>query len=164
MNVMPTMEGGLRLEIENGFDWVMLEDIAKDALGDDGEKLAERLGALMDEESDWDEVVIPELRVFFSEQVGVVARAVARARREAADGPEDKAGTGTLFIAREEAESWYGALNQARLGLEARFQFGPSDEMELDGVRAFSEDKLRGFLRMRFYANLQGLLLDYAME
>ncbi len=164
MKPMPTIEGGLRLEMETPLDWVMLEQIAVDALGDSGGKLAERLGALMDEESDWEEVVIPELRVFFSEQLGVVTRALALAQTELAKGADDEEGAGTVFIVREEAESWYGALNQARLGLESRFRFGSSDEMSLDGIGEFSKDKLRAFLRMRFYASLQGLLLDYGME
>ena len=196
MKAMPTLEGGLRLDMENAVDWLMLEHIVVDATGDDASTLPERLGALMDEASDWDEVVVPELQAMFSGQVAVVARMVREAHEQAreaeedglaapatVDGEEDgDAGEecdgeggelgdeeadgegGTLFIKREDAEAWYGALNQARLGLEARFQFGPSEVVVVEDLAGFSEEKVGGFFRMRFYTRLQGLLLDYAME
>ena len=164
MTIMPTMEGGLRLGIEEPREWGNLEQIAADALGDGDSKLAERLGALMDEESDWEEVVIPELRVYFSEQLGTVTRAVREAQQEAREEPDEDGEIGEIFIKRNEAEAWYGALNQARLALESRFRFGPSDDLTMEGVQGFTQDKLEGFVRMRFYTGLQGVLLDYAME
>lgn len=161
MNVLPTLEGGLRLEMENAMDWRMLEHIVVDAVGDGG-KLPERLGALMDEASDWEEVVVPELRLLFSGQVAVVARILREARDDGGD--DGEGGTGAVFITRDDAEAWYGALNQARLGLEARFRFGPSEIMAVEDLASFSEEKVGGFFRMRFYTRLQGLLLDFAME
>ena len=165
MNVMP-MEGGLRLAIETALEWEHLEQIPMDAMGDeDGDgKLAERLGALMDEASDWEDVVIPELRVYFSEQLGLVARAVGEARKHAVDEPDEEGELGKIYIKRSEAEAWYGALNQARLALESRYRFGAAEQFVVEEFSGFPQDKLRGFLRMRLYSGLQMMLLDYAMD
>lgn len=164
MTVMPTMEGGLRLGIEDPGEWDQLEHIVADAVGDGDAGLAKRLGNLMDDDSDWEEVVVPELQVYFSEQLGVVTRAVRDARNAVADAPDEEGVIGEIFIKRSEAEDWYGALNQARLGLESRFQFGPSDALAIEQLGVFTPEELRGFLRMRLYAGLQGILLDHAMD
>ena len=160
MKVMPTIEGGLRIDIETPSDWLVLEFIPLDALGESGGKLPERLGALMDDDSEWDEMVIPELRMFFADQVSKVAQAVKDAQADVELGKEEA--SGTIFITNEAGEDWYGALNQARLGLESQFKFGPSEE--IDGLEEFSEEKRGGYVRNRFYLALQGLLLDYVVE
>lgn len=157
---MPTLEGGLRVEINSAMDWLILEHIPSDALDEDGERLPERLGALMDEESDWEELVIPELRLLFSGQVGKVAEAIRNAQSGVEIGAEEA--TGEMFILKEDAEEWYGALNQARLGLEGRYHFG---EMEgIVGVDGFPDDKHYAFVRSQFYGALQSVLLDYVLD
>ena len=51
MKVVPTVEGGLRIEVGTATDWLVLEQIAPDALKMDKESLPSRLSALMDEAS-----------------------------------------------------------------------------------------------------------------
>ena len=160
MKVMPTLEGGLRIDVETATDWLVLEQIAPDALAGGAEKLPDRLSALMDEESDWDEVVIPELQEFFSGQLRKVADAVFSAQRMA--GSEDDATEGALVIVREDGAEWYGALNQARLSLERRYKFGPPQNVT--DVENFSAAKRSAFLRSQFYCVLQSVLLEHVLD
>ena len=74
----------------------------------------------------------------------------------------DEEATGELFIRREEAEDWYGALNQARLGLESRYEFGQLEQIE--GPEDFPDDKRYAYVRSQFYSSLQSVLLEYVLE
>lgn len=158
MRVMPTLEGGLRIDVETATDWLVLEQIASDALEGGAEKLPARLGALMDEASDWDEVVIPELQQFFSGQLRKVTETVGSAQR--ASDPEDA--EGEIFIGPEDGPEWYGALNQARLALERRYKFGPTQEVT--EVEKFSAVKRSAFIRSQFYCALQSVLLEHVLD
>ena len=63
MNIMPTLEGGLRSDIEDPSDWQLLVGIAHDAISCD-EALADRLGNLVTDEDvagDWKDYVVPDL-------------------------------------------------------------------------------------------------------
>ena len=80
MKVMPTMEGGLRLEIESSSDWTMLAQIPNDASEDLALTLPEVLGDLMDDDSEWDDLVVPDLHLIFSSQLAQVASAVSEAQ------------------------------------------------------------------------------------
>lgn len=156
MKVLPTLEGGLRIDIESSSDWLVLEQIPADAVEEKRFSLPEELSALMDDDSDWDDLVVPELAALFSGQVDHVAEAVARAE-EKGDGE-----SGELFIPRDEAAKWYGALNQARLALESRWRFSAAEDVGLpDGA---PPQQKSAFIRSQFYQLLQGLLLDYAMD
>ena len=162
MKLMPTIEGGLRIEIETPTDWLVLEQIAHDALDGGDDRLPQRLGALMDEQSDWEEVVIPELKSFFNGQISCVTAGVQRGQADVELGKEEA--SGEVFITKEEADDWYGALNQARLALEARFKFGESEEIEdLKDLEDFSDAKRSAFVRNHFYNALQGVLLEYIL-
>ena len=66
MKVVPTLEGGLRIEVGTTTDWLVLEQIVPDALKTEKESLPSRLSALMDEASEWDEMVVPELTELFT--------------------------------------------------------------------------------------------------
>jgi hypothetical protein len=160
MRLMPTLEGGMRIEIETPTDWLVLEQIAPDALDGGNDRLPQRLGALMDEQSDWEEVVIPELKSFFSGQISCVVEGVKRGQEGVELGKEEA--SGEVFITKEDAENWYGALNQARLALEARYKFGESEEIE--DLEDFDDDKRSAFVRNRFYNALQGVLLEYVID
>ncbi len=157
---MPTIEGGLRIDVETATDWLVLEQIAPDALQGGAEKLPSRLGALMDEESGWDEVVIPELQDFFSGQLRKVADTVFEAQKDA--GAQGEVPDGEVLIVREDGAEWYGALNQARLALERRYKFGPSQEAT--DVEEFSAAKRSAFIRSQFYCALQSVLLEHVLE
>lgn len=160
MKLMPTLEGGLRIEIETPTDWLVLEQIPSDALDGGQERLAGRLGGLMDEQSEWEEVVIPELRSLFNGQVSCVVEEVRRAQEHAETGQEEA--RGEVRIPKADAEKWYGALNQARLALEDRYRFGPPEEIE--DLDAFSDEKRSAFVRNQFYSALQGVLLEHVLE
>lgn len=160
MKVMPTMEGGLRLEIESASDWVMLKQIPQDATEKLETSLPEILGDLMDDESEWGDLVLPDLQLIFSAQLAQVASAVTEAEGLARD--QGNGDEGELFIPRQEAEEWYGALNQARLALESRYQFGPTDE--IDDLSTYPPAKRTAFIRSQFYCTLQSILLDYAID
>ena len=186
MRVMPTLEGGLKIDVETATDWLVLEQIAPDALEGGAEKLPSRLGALMDEESDWDEMVIPELQEFFSGQLRKVIETVVIAQRNAdknreinqdkakhqAEPKDQKADKkkksegdvpeGEVFIGRGEGAEWYGALNQARLALERRYKFGPSHGVT--EVESFSAAKRSAFIRSQFYCALQSVLLEHVLD
>lgn len=154
---MPTVEGGLRIDVETATDWLVLEQIASDALEGGAERLPSRLGALMDDESEWDEVVIPELKDFFSGQLRKVAETVQEAQRKTTDSPE-----GEVFIRHADGLEWYGALNQARLALEGRYKFGPTHAV--DAVESFPAPKRSAFIRSQFYCALQSVLLEHVLD
>ena len=157
MKILPTVEGGLRIEVETATDWMVLENIAPDALDGGSEKLPSRLSALMDDDSDWEELVIPELKEFFTGQLRKVADTVHQAQRDATDPPE-----GEVFIMRADGLEWYGALNQARLALESRHKFGPTQDIE--DLDSFPAPKRSAFIRSQVYCALQSVLLEHVIE
>jgi hypothetical protein len=147
MTVMPILSGGLKLSPEDDLDWQVLNAIVADA----DPELAERLGGLMDEESMWDDIVVPDLQKLFSGQLETVATAVKKGR--AAE---------EIIISKEECDAWYSALNQARLGIEKKYHFGQNDELEESEIQ---DKKIRSaYLRGRFYCAVQSLLIEFVME
>lgn len=112
--------------------------------------LAESLAGLMDEESDWEELVVPDLEQSFSSQCRFVQASIDAARER-----DEKA----LFIKPRDAEKWYGAVNQARLSLQARYKLH-----ELDDPEGAPAELRSAHFRDRFYLMLQSLLLEYVME
>lgn len=147
MTVMPTVNGGLKLTPEDEMDWKVLHAIALDA----DEDLGKRFAGLMDEESMWEEIVVPDLDAFFSAQLKTVLTGVKKAKS-----------AGEVLISKEEAEDWYGGLNQARLGLEKKYHFGQSEEVDPEDLT--DEDSRNGYLRGRFYTAVQSLILEYVFE
>ena len=157
MNIVPTLEGGLKIEVEASIDWIALERIASDALPGGAQELPTTLGALMDEESEWNELVVPELEELFNDQLHKV-----RTRIEAAQQEASSPSGGTLFILREEGGDWYGALNQARMALVSRYQFGESED--LGAVEEFPPPKRSAYIRNQFYRALQSVLLEHLID
>lgn len=156
MKVLPTLEGGLRIDVDSKVEWKMLEQIAADALEDE-EALPNRLSALMDDESEWDEVVIPDLKDEFFGQVETVVRAIHKAQKARAEGVEE----GEIFIHREKGEEWYGALNQARISLERRYKLNALETHE--HLIEAGQSKRLAYHRSRLYTLLQGLLLEHVI-
>jgi hypothetical protein len=156
MRISPTAEGGLRLDLEDETDWLMLAAIAHDAVSCD-EPLAGRLGRLVTDEdaaADWREFIQPEVAAGFEADIDHVLAALDRAR-------EDSAGAaGSLWIARGEALHWYSVLNQARLAIEDLHHFGPGERID---PASLEENARTAFLRSRFYCAFQSLLLGHAM-
>lgn len=156
MKILPTLEGGLRIDVEDGADWQLLAAIADDAV-DRKTRLADQLGGLVTAEEiaeDWREYIIPDLDAAFQSDIARVAAAIQQAH-DAADGA-----AGLLWVEREDGPVWYSVLNQARLSLEDRHHFGPGERVEIGGLppRAHA-----AFLRSQFYCAFQSLLLDHVM-
>lgn len=148
MKAAPTLDGRLRIDAESEADVFALKSVVVDA-GDSPENLAEDVGGLMPLElsEDWTEIILPELHGHFREQVTAVARSV-----------KDVTPGDTVFIGKEDAELWYGALNQARLSLESRYKFEnrPFDDMD--------PEQRNARIRSHFYQVVQGLILDFLMD
>jgi hypothetical protein len=85
---------------------------------------------------------------------------------EAKAGAEDDAApaaTYGLIIPFDHIESWYGALNQARLVMQARYEF-PETENLAAMVELLTSKNLKPYLTSRFYMEIQGALLDLGMD
>lgn len=149
MTIGPTIAGGLKLIPEEDQDWLILLEIANDGDSD----LSNRLAALMDEDSMWEDIVVPELEQDFTRQRMDVMLEVVKAKGE---------GEEAIHIERENAETWYGALNQARLAIEAKYKFGPR-EFSLPDEITDSEEK-SAYFRNDFYCTVQSLLLRYVLN
>ncbi len=148
MTIAPTVSGGLKLLPEEEQDWLVLFKIADDADGD----LARHFAGLMDEDSMWEEIVVPELDHEFSAQRKKIMKAVFEAR----DGAEEG-----LVIERKDAEDWYGALNQARLLLEEKYRFGSREPRDPNEIK--DSEMRSAYFRNDFYGTVQSLLLEYVM-
>lgn len=147
MTITPTLEGGLAIEPSSETDWEVLEMISRD-IGRPAH-LAESLAGLMVEDSEWEEYVVPDLTQNFDRQSDYVAAVIANAREN---------NERVVFIKSKEVDNWYGAINQARLALEARYDLSQRDDFEDTPVKIRS-----AHYRERFYHALQSMLLEYVM-
>ncbi len=151
MKVAPTLEGGLRIDVETPLDWMVLRCIPYDARG--GIDLADHVASPMAADEameDWQEFVLPELREGFNAQLEAIEAAIANA----GDGEDP----GEVFITRENSELWYGGLNQARLALEERYGLSTAEPEEM------SPGERSAWFRSQFYLHVQSLLLDYVLR
>ena len=147
MNVGPTVAGGVKVVAESEHDWMLLIGIA----GDSDSDLPGRLAGLMDKDSMWDEIVVPELTEEFSKQRLAVVKEVMKAKAEEDD----------IHIVKSNVEVWYGALNQARLALEEQYKFGAREDVD---PNMFEDTATRAaYFRNNFYNYVQGLLLENVM-
>lgn len=157
MTAMPTLEGGLRIDAENDRDWELLRTIISDANGC-ATDLASRLGNCITDEAlseDWVELVVPDLRDNFQDELAQIGAAIEAAIFNADNGP------GPIWITREDAWPWYSALNQARLALEEIHHFGPEEKAAPLKMAPF---KRAAFIRSGFYSDIQSLLLQHVMK
>ena len=129
---------------------------------------------------DWQEFVMPDLRQEFTRQLDCVANDLRQAQPEStpsplhddslseeeasdADATTSPAATYELIIPFDHIESWYGALNQARLVMQARYEF-PETENLAAMVELLTSKNLKPYLTSRFYMEIQGALLDLGMD
>ena len=147
MKAAPTLDGRIRIDIEDALDLAVLRAIVADAHSREDD-LASRVSAGTDPDlaEDWDDYVLPELRSSFNSQLETIVDALG----ELAPGD-------TLFIERDHAEAWFGGLNQARLALEDRYGLAAREGVEPD-----AETKSAG-IRSHFYQMLQGMLFHFLM-
>jgi hypothetical protein len=156
VKILPTLEGGLRVDAEERSDWHLLAAIADDAV-DRKTRLADQLGGLITAEEtadDWREYIIPDLDSAFQSDIARVAAAIQIAH-DACHG-----GAGALWIERDDGPAWYSVLNQARLALEDHHHFGPSEHIDFGTLPPHPR---AAFLRSQFYCAFQSLLLDHVM-
>ena len=152
MKVAPVLKGGLRIDVESSMDWMVLRCIPYDARGG-GLDLADRVSAPMSGDEgieDWRDYVLPDLRDDFNAQLAAIEAAV-----DAAGGDDEPA---ELFISKENAELWYGGLNQARLALEERYDLSNAVLAEM------TPGKRSAWFRSQFYLHVQSLLLTHVMR
>lgn len=147
MKAAPTLDGRIRIDVEDALDLAVLRAVVADAHSRDDD-LASRLAAGTDPDlaEDWDDYVLPELRGSFNTQLETIVEALGGVT------PGE-----TFFIGRGDAEAWFGGLNQARLALEDRYQLAANEGAEPD-----AEVKSAG-IRSHFYQMLQGMLLHFLM-
>ncbi|MDP0492074.1 MAG: hypothetical protein Q7Q71_13580 [Verrucomicrobiota bacterium JB023] len=155
MKVLPTLEGGLRVDLEAGRDWVIFEQLVWDARGKQEGWLSKKLGSRMEDE-DWAEFVMPELEGIFASQIETVLAGLKTAKEN------EENGEAHFFILPEEGGAWYGVLNQARLSLESEWKLGDLEEVE--NLEEVEEKRLGAYFRARFYLLLQSKLLDHVMD
>ncbi len=156
MKIAPTIEGGLRIDPETEEDWHILRAIALDANGSPTD-LAERLGGLVTDEKiaeDWKEIVVPDLREAFSDDLHHIYAAIEAAAAF------QHAGESPIWITREDALNWYSGLNQARLSLEDRYSFGSDPESDPANLIPIRQEAL---LRNHFYSALQSFILQHSL-
>jgi len=158
MKLAPTLEGGLRIDAEGAEDWIVLDAICADAAHLPGPPLYDQVSEHMPEDSDWEEFVASDIRNQFSDQIAHVSRAISSAKR-------DENQMGAVFVEKEDAMTWYGAINQARMTLEQLYQVSSIDDfLELDDMQDLSEEKHSALIRSHFYSAMQSLLLDYVLD
>ncbi len=151
MKILPTLDGGLCIIPESEIDWQELELICSDE--DRPTHLAASLADLMDQDSEWNEYVVPDLEEDFRGQVKAVAGTIEKARTS--DEP-------AIFISLTDAEQWYGAINQVRLSMHARYDVEElSNSNDLDDADPVIKS---AYYRNRFYLLLQSMLLEYVLE
>ena len=151
MKAAPTLDGRIRIDIESKLDRMIMQSIPNDARSV-GVDLADRLGDSLGEDanhSDWEEFVMPELRQDFSGQLAYIEQVLECL---------DDEGSEPVFIVKEDAEVWYGGLNQARLALEDRYRFDGGDPDEM------TPGKRTAWFRSQFYQMLQSLMLEFLMR
>lgn len=155
MRIAPTLDGGLRIDAESDTDWLVLEMICTDASNLPGKPLTGRLSAFMKTDEDWDQFVTPELQNTFNDQITHISKSICLAEK-------DQNLVGSLYIKKSEADIWFGAINQARLSLEARYRLSAYDEdQQIDPNNTQIKSAQ---IRYEFYTTLQSLLLEYLME
>lgn len=157
MTVLPTLEGGLRIDADDPSDWELLRAIIADANGCKTD-LASRLGSHMSEEAgaeDWEELIVPDLREGFLDELAEIGALIESARYQAENGP------GPIWITRQDAYPWYSALNQARLALEEIYHFGPEGTVDPESMTPV---KKAAYMRSDFYSEIQLLLLRHVLK
>lgn len=132
--------------------------------------------------NDWRELVAPELRALFTGQIDTVLEDLQHVQRqgrreamqeesweEEAQDEEDEAGGDAhevlyrFVVPFDHVEAWYGALNQARLVMQERYQFPEVETLEAL-MEMFKSENFHPYMISRFYVEIQGALLGLALD
>ncbi len=181
MRVGVREDGGVVLDRVAPVEWVMLRELPEIAASGRGVAL-DPLGKEVDETTDydaaslredWSQFVEPELRSHFAGQVALLAGDLEAAETmDASDDPESLIGDGDgeergdgkpqrwmrIVIPADHVEPWYGALNQARLALEASERLGPALEL-IEELAEMDPRRRRLAVLFLFYGGVQEALL-----
>lgn len=157
MRVAPTLDRSLRIDAETPTDWLVLEMICTDACQMPDKPLADQLAALMSSDEDWIDIITPELADQFNEQILHVSRAISAA-------PKTDDQTGSIFIHPKDADTWFGALNQARLSIEERHTISQYDELEAEELHEQTDEIQAAVFRYHFYTSMQTIMLEYILD
>ena len=153
----PTLDGGLRIDADSLTDWMILELICADATSLPGPPLYDQLASKMEQNDDWKEFVVPDIVTQFEEQITHISRAISSA-------PRDEEHAGSIFITKEDAIIWYGAVNQARLSLEQQHGISKLEDILTEkDLEALDSDVRAAVIRGHFYTSIQSLLLEYVL-
>lgn len=155
MTIAPTLEGGLRIDVESHMDWMLLERMCSDAASA-SQPLDEKLACHVDANEDWEEFIKPELKSYLSEQLRTISVAITSASR-------DIDGRGSLFIQQKAGMEWYGALNQARIALEELHNLSKFDLLDPEDIVKESSATRSALIRNQLYQQLQGALLTFVL-
>ena len=161
MNIIPTLEGGLRIDLEEATDWLLLRHLIDDACQREL-SLAEELAQQIDEEDlrdDWMEYIVPDLQGEFATSLEKVREVIAQAVE---DYQQSDNGMESLWITRDLGYDWFSSFNQARLAIEARHSFGDATKDEI--MKSSNPAKCSAYYRSQFYGAVQGLLLEHVLE
>jgi hypothetical protein len=107
-------------------------------------------GADPEADSEWQEVVEPELRELFQSHIDVVSGDLKLM--------EEKDGAHALLVPGEHLEAWAHTLNQARLALGARYDI---TEEDMEGRRKIDGPE-KGFAL--FQIEIYGLVLSFLLR
>lgn len=108
---------------------------------------------------DWHDHVLPDMMEEFARQLDVVGEDLKGATRFEDRGGEEEY---EFTIPVDHIERWYGALNQARLVMQERYDF-PELETAEEIQELVNSERFGPYLISRFYTDIQGLLLKVMM-
>lgn len=153
MKIDVTPQESMTVTLSRPHERRFFEVIAEDAfLAGGPSSLSGQLSHKMEEDCEWDDFIVPELTTHFKSQVALVQQTLMEA--EVTGEGEDMR---TVFtIEAKDYESWYGALNQAALQLEAAHQLSKYREADFDDLAPPVRSAMG---RNHFYSRLKGVFL-----
>lgn len=159
MKVTTTPAGDLKIRVEHGAEWLLLSSVVRDARAGEFDPAASVGARTTDEQmrAEWAEWVEPDLRQGFDHQLEAVAAAVAKARGMARG--KTLLASAEWVVPKADFAALYGALNQARLALEAKYGLAENPPEE-EAEEAAPDERWSAYLRSQFYLFLQSRLLD----
>ncbi len=154
MKIRFTEKGDMEIRLEGELEREVFPCIVRDARSLGEEWLSDSLGPDFDDAwfGEWQEWVQPEVQEAFNAELDSLKR-FGQPKND------------LIFVPANQVEKWYGAVNQARMALEAIFHFS---EEELEGddeelavrMEQWPLEKQGSFQRAHFYAWFQQILLE----
>jgi len=148
MQLGPTIDGRVKIVINDENDFAFFAELLQDAMGeDDTQPLVDQL-ARKGADEDWEEFVKPDLVEQFHQEKLKVGEVLAKLQNE-----EET----EIFIGPENAQDWYSTLNQARLHLE---NIHKVSEMPDDGLSSYEPHEIQVKMKYDLYTQIQSVILE----